>query len=116
MLMIVSLHFVGNSGYCPSNDSSIVNTVWYRLCCLGGSLGNNIFVMISGYFLIKKDDVRLSKTLRFWLQVFFYSIVLFALMAAYEIFILHSYTFSWSAIKEAFFPLINGGLQVLILF
>ena len=45
---------------------------------LGGKIGVNIFVLISGYFLVSSPAFKLKKVLKLWLQLFFYSIVIYA--------------------------------------
>ena len=45
-----------------------------------GDLGNSLFVLISGYFMVE-SAFRLRRVLRLWAEVFFYSL-LFAALAA----------------------------------
>ena len=45
---------------------------------MGGKLGVDVFVLISGYFLVSSKGVKTEKVLKLWLQIFFYSVLLFA--------------------------------------
>lgn len=40
---------------------------------------SNVFVLISGYFLIIAPKIKISKVIKLWLQIAFYSLILFAL-------------------------------------
>lgn len=79
MIMIVFHHFAvhGNFLY-PKNDFSI-SYFWYNFIGMWGKVGVNLFVLISGYFLInsKAPIFNLKRILKFWGQVFFYSTSLY---------------------------------------
>lgn len=78
MLMIIAHHFAVHGGFDFPTDSITGNRLWQQFIFMGGSLGNNIFVLISGYFLINSNGVMVSKIFNLWLKVFFYSVVIFA--------------------------------------
>ena len=44
---------------------------------LGGKFGVNIFVLISGYFLVKSPEIKINKLVKLWFQVFTYSILIY---------------------------------------
>lgn len=46
-----------------------------------GDLGNSLFVLISGYFMVE-SAFRLRRVLRLWAEVFFYSLLFAALAGA----------------------------------
>ncbi len=93
MLLIIAHHFAVHGGFDFGYESVTLNRVWTQFLSIGGKIGVNVFVLISGYFLIDKTTFNLPKIIRFWLQVFFYSI------SVYFIFVLcGKETFS---IKEA---------------
>ncbi len=82
MVMIVSHHFAVHSGFDLEAGAVTLPRAWIEWMAMGGKVGVDIFVLISGYFLIG-DAGRmfdLKKILRFWGQVFFYS------MGAYLVF------------------------------
>ena len=79
--MIVFHHFAVHGGFVWTSSSSLVPRLWYNFILMGGKVGVNVFVLISGYYLISSKDefFRLSRVFKFWGQVFFYSVVLLAL-------------------------------------
>lgn len=54
-----------------------VNYVTLELLCLIAAVGVDCFVMISGYFLIEKAEMRWRGLLKTWVQTLFYSVVIF---------------------------------------
>lgn len=80
MLMIVFHHFAAHGGFLW--ESSVTATrFWYNFILMGGKIGSNVFIMISGYYLInsRADAVGLERTLKLIGQVFFYSAGLFVI-------------------------------------
>lgn len=82
MLMIVLHHFTVY-GQAFRKASSGLNFIGTRFYCPVGQVGVSLFVMITGYFLSKKKEISVkytfSKAKDLWLEMFFYSIVLFVL-------------------------------------
>jgi len=77
MIMIVFSHFAVNGGF-EINQTRNFNYVWCYFMARGGQIGVNVFVLISGYFLIdSKQGFSLKKILKFWLQLLFYSLVIY---------------------------------------
>lgn len=78
MLMIVFHHFAVHGGFEWGRAISI-NRLWYNFIIMGGKIGVNVFVIISGYYLINDDikSVGLEKIIKFLGQAFFYSIAIF---------------------------------------
>ncbi|SEP62396.1 Surface polysaccharide O-acyltransferase, integral membrane enzyme [Streptococcus equinus] len=74
MFLIVAHHFSVHGGFKDFNSVVSLNKFWVQLLQLGGKIGVNVFVIISGYFLISSTRIRIKKILKFWLQLFFYSI------------------------------------------
>ncbi|MGN0549534.1 MAG: acyltransferase family protein [Acutalibacteraceae bacterium] len=72
MVMIVFYHFGRYSGFSFTDMTG--NFVYICFLELWGKVGVDLFVFISGYFLINKNDWSVSKTAKLWLQIFFYSI------------------------------------------
>lgn len=81
MIMIVAHHFAVHGGF-EFSSSITLNRVWIRFIQMGGKIGVNIFVLISGYFLITAVGIKTSKVLKLWLQIFTYSILIFIIFAA----------------------------------
>ncbi|MBQ5417783.1 MAG: acyltransferase family protein, partial [Oscillospiraceae bacterium] len=77
IIIIIAHHFAVHSGFDFSADTVSLNRLWIRFIRIGGKIGVNIFVLISGYFLVSAQSIKTSKILKLWGQVFFYSIVIF---------------------------------------
>ena len=73
MIMIVAHHIAMHSGFSFASDSISFNRLWIQFIQMGGKIGVNIFVLISGYFLITANTVKTNKVINLWLQIFTYS-------------------------------------------
>ncbi|MBR3949129.1 MAG: acyltransferase [Oscillospiraceae bacterium] len=73
MGMIIGHHFAVHSNLAFPGGVSAGRIFVYWLD-LGGKVGVDIFVLISGYFLIKSREFRVGKLLKLWGQVAFYSL------------------------------------------
>lgn len=74
MIMIVFYHFFVHGEFEITSLST--NAVIMEILSLGGRIGYDCFIIISGYFLIK-SEFKINKLLRFIFQVTFYSIGLY---------------------------------------
>lgn len=52
MMMIVGCHFATHGGFSFDYESITIPRLWWHVLELGGDFGTDVFVMISGYFLI----------------------------------------------------------------
>lgn len=79
MLMIVGCHFATHGGFDFSASEITVPRLWWHVIEMGGNHGVDVFVLITGYFLIGNTALKINprKALRLWGQIFFYSVVLF---------------------------------------
>lgn len=77
MIIIVAHHFAVHSGFDFSTNSITINRLWTQLIQIGGKIGVDVFVLISGYFLITTNKIKISKVLKLWLQILTYSILFF---------------------------------------
>ena len=101
--MIVAHHFAVHGGFEFPIASVTINRLWQQFIFMGGSLGNNIFVLISGYFLIKSNGIKINKIFALWLKVFFYSVLIFA------VFTLSGFhAFSWKEAISSLLPITRG--------
>ena len=71
MIMIVVHHYEMFAGFTNSGNVSLNSYIEIALYSLG-KLGVNIFVIISGYFLIT-SQFNTKKAVKLWMQIFFYS-------------------------------------------
>lgn len=73
MILIIMHHFAVHSGF-PQGGGTI-NDYIVRFFAIGGKLGVNIFVLISGYFLVD-SNFKFKKLLKLIIQLLFYSIII----------------------------------------
>lgn len=81
MIMIIFHHFSLHGGFNFSSTTLSIPRFWYQFIIMGGRIGVNLYVLISGYFLIesKAENVSIYKVLKLWGQVVFYSAAIYAL-------------------------------------
>lgn len=81
MIMIVFHHFAVHGGF-DFGVSLSPTHFWYNFIVMGGKIGVNIFVLISGYYLIDNDKkiFDVNKILKFVGQVWFYSVAIFIII------------------------------------
>lgn len=84
MLMIVLHHFAYHGGFEYDSTTLSIPRFWFNFIIMGGKIGVNIFVLISGYFLIqsKSTNAGINKILKLWGQVFFYSVTIYVVSIA----------------------------------
>ena len=82
MLMIISHHYVVNSGITDlfRYDEISANTIFLELWGWGGKCGINCFILITGYFMCKQSFSWL-KFLKLVLEVEFYSIGIYLILS-----------------------------------
>ncbi|MGT2928821.1 acyltransferase [Streptococcus dentasini] len=130
IVMIIFHHFAihGDFTMVGETESCLVRS-WYYFIIMGGKVGVNIFILISAYFLsASQKKLNLSKLVKFWGRVIFYSLALLALGAIFGSdqvdikFVIKSFlpiTFSMWWFATSYFilyllhPFINKGLQQL---
>ena len=81
-VFIVAHHFAIHGGFVFSNESISINRLWIQFIQIGGKIGVNIFVLISGYFLVTVKSVKTIKVVKLWMQIFFYSVAVFIVFVA----------------------------------
>ena len=79
MIMIVFYHFAVHGGFQWDASAVPLTRFWYNFIIMGGKIGVDIFVIISGYYLINNNNacLKLDKIVKFVGQVFFYSMVIY---------------------------------------
>ncbi|MCM1263720.1 MAG: acyltransferase [Butyrivibrio sp.] len=77
MIMIIAYHIPIHLNFvCPAHTIT-VSQLWNQFILMGGKTGVNIFVLISGYFLIDSKGIKISKIIKLWLQIFTYSVLIY---------------------------------------
>lgn len=82
MIFIVAHHFSIHGGFVFSTNTITINRLWVQFIQIGGKIGVDVFVLISGYFLISAKSLKTNKVIKFWLQLFTYSALIFILFIA----------------------------------
>jgi len=105
MLMIVACHFATHGDFNFDKTSITIPRLWWHFIEMGGNFGVDVFILISGYFLINdtKLTINLRKCLKLWGQIFIYSICIY-------IFGLLTGIIKFSSIQlaKALFPITTG--------
>lgn len=84
IVFIVLSHYVIHSGYDVNNLPIGINRYILELGVLG-NIGTMLFVLISGFFLINSNEIKLKKIIHFLTQVSFYSITIYLLLVLLNI-------------------------------
>lgn len=102
MIMIVCHHFAVHGGFDWESSAITIPHLWYNLIVMGGKIGVDIFVLISGYFLIASHGkiFDFKRILKFWGQIIFYSLSIFAVFS-----LLHAHDYGIKAAIKAVFPI-----------
>lgn len=101
MLMILGHHFVGHGQFNWGGVEVSVPYCWYLFLFMWGKVGVNVFVLISGYYLIDASEyVDIHKTMKIIGQVLFYSISISCVRL-----LLGESEINLSFIKDTFFPI-----------
>ena len=105
MLMIVGCHFATHGGFSFERGAITIPRLWWNFIEMGGNFGVDVFVMISGYFMINNTDLAINnkRVFKIWGQVFFYSIAIFLFGFAIGI-----TNISVIQIIKTIFPIITG--------
>lgn len=100
MIMIIFHHFAVHSGFEFSTTSITLNRLWVEFIQMGGKIGVNIFILISGYFLINSKNVKISKIFKLWGEIFLYSLGIYIIFVATGL-----QKFQISSFIKAIFPI-----------
>ncbi|MBQ7266905.1 MAG: acyltransferase, partial [Synergistaceae bacterium] len=92
MLAIIAHHFSVHGGFNFPVSSITFNRLWQQFILMGGGLGNCIFVMLSGYFLINSKGLSFRKLFNLWTRIFFWSVTIYYVfvLSGHEVFALKS--------------------------
>ena len=103
MILIVAHHFSLHGDFGFSAETVSFNRVWIQFMQFGGKIGVNIFVLISGYFLITAEKLKTQKVLKFILQVLTYSVLIFGCFAIFG-----SESLGIKSVIKSLFPLVHS--------
>lgn len=102
MIMIVFHHFAYHGNFKWDINELTIPHFWYDYIIMGGKIGVNVFILISGYFLINNNTsiFNFKKIAKMWGEIFFYSISINILFT-----ILGVNTFGIKSLIKACFPI-----------
>ena len=99
MLFIILHHFSVHT-VLPS-EAPEINLIIMKICAIGGKIGVNSYVLISGYFLIN-SKFKLSKLIKIIAEVVFYSLLIYGILC-----LTGQVEFSWQGLANQAFPIIK---------
>ena len=82
MILIVAHHYSVHGGFILPNMD--FNKAFIQILSLGGKLGVDCFVLITGYFMIE-SKFHLEKAVKLWAQIWFYSVLFMGIFYGFEI-------------------------------
>ena len=94
MLMIIAHHFAVHGGFDLSVGEFNLRRFFIQILFSGGKLGVNIFVLITGYFMINKE-FSIKKLIKLIFEIYFYSLLILILFKDYSL----------ANLKLSFFPI-----------
>lgn len=103
MLFIVVHHFFAHTGFSFIQNKVTINQLYLQFIAMGGKIGVLLFILISGYFLISSSNIKISKLLKLWGQLFFYSVGIYIIFVACG-----SETITVKGLIKKFFPILFG--------
>lgn len=83
ILMIVGDHFSGYGKFNYDIAEFSLNRFYIQFLEFGGKLGVCIFILISGYFLVNNNNIKISKVIKLWIQILFYSIIIYLIFVIF---------------------------------
>ena len=105
MFFIAICHFATHGGFSFDAQTLSIPRFWWFFIEMGGNFGVDVFVLISGYFLVKSQNelFNIKRILKFWGQVFFYSVLIYSIFAVAGV-----SDFSFKSLLKTVFPIIFG--------
>lgn len=103
MFTIVLSHCIFHGGFdFPEKVLSFDKVIW-QSSLMGGSIGNTIFMLISGYFLINSNSIKIDKIIKLWISAIFYSVTIYLIFS-----VCGKTEFGFKPLLFSFFPVANN--------
>lgn len=99
ILLIVISHYSVHNVTNVNELSFSINKILLQMMTLG-NIGSELFMLITGYYLINSSKIKLSKLFRLWLQIIFYSVGVYILFVLLDL-----EPFSYTTFIKNFFPI-----------
>lgn len=103
MVLVVSLHYMNASMGGGLLTNLTFNKIWIYGIESIGIMAVNIFVLISGYFLVYQKSIKLSRVVDLYVIMMFYNLVFFTIGC-----VIGTYSFSIKELVFAFCPFLDG--------
>lgn len=104
ILMIIGHHaVVYTHGLDFTSNPTSITALWLCFIRIGGKLGVNIFMILSGYFMIKSENVSIAKLLKLIIQCVTISVGIYLLFVSKNL-----TDFTIQKLLEACFPITNN--------
>lgn len=100
MILIIMHHFACHGGWVIQDGTSAINQAILDFFVIGGKIGVNVFVLISGYFLVT-SKFKWQKILKLIVQLSFYTIIIYLILVSCG-----QITFTLPAFIKTIFPII----------
>ncbi len=101
MFLMTARHYLGYSGVAEIIGFDSFNGILMNIISVLAQSSANIFVLISGYFLVN-SKFKVTKIIKIWAETWFYSVVFFGVGI-----LINSKGISFANIVFTFFPLIS---------
>lgn len=110
MVMIIAHHFCVHSAFAFDTQAFSFNRLWYEFLYTGGKIGVNVFILITGYFSFRNVTLKVGKLIQFYLQTFFYSIVIYLIFLIFSLPVGDggAFTFDWRTLVDALLPVTSA--------
>ena len=82
VFIIMGNHYSLHGGFEFSHATITLNRLWQEFIYVGGHRGNDLFVLISGYFLVSSQKIKFGKLLNIIVPIAFYGVLIFVLRGA----------------------------------
>ncbi|ORX73465.1 hypothetical protein BCR32DRAFT_285625 [Anaeromyces robustus] len=102
MIFIIMHHFSVHGKFKFNNKTITMNRLWIQFMNMGGKINVNIYVLISGYFLVNSKKLKINKILKLELQLITYSLIDFVIGVVTDI-----KPFDFNNLIKHLFPVIN---------
>ncbi len=103
MVLIVAHHFSVHGGFVFDTTTVTLNECWLMLLQMGGKIGVDVFILISGYFLVNSDKANIKKIVMLALQILTYSLLTYVIGIIFKI-----EPFNKAVLLKHLFPITRG--------
>ncbi len=105
MMMIVACHFATHGGFSFPKGEITIPRLWWNLIEMGGNFGVDVFVLISGYFMVSNERLTLNlfRTIKLVGQILFYSLGIYFISTIFGL-----NQLSIKSLVKAIFPITTG--------